>query len=82
MAERRTIESWGSHLNIEGEPLDISEAMLLHLGHLNARLSLMIEHLEDMRMRLTRLELVVRTLVPNYDERARMAPMLPEREVS
>lgn len=71
MAERRTIGNWGAHLNVEGEPLTMEEAMLLNLGHLNARMSKMIEHLEDMRCRLTRLELFVAEMVPGYDDRMR-----------
>jgi hypothetical protein len=73
MAERRTIENWGAHLNVEGEPLTMEEAMLLNLGHLNARFSLMIEHLEDMRMRLTRIELYLSENVPGYDAQTQRA---------
>jgi hypothetical protein len=73
MTDRHPIENWGERLNIKGEELTIEQAMLLSLGHLNARMEKMLDHLEDMRVRLTRLELCVRTLVPDYDERTQPA---------
>lgn len=71
MVERRTIENWGAHLNVEGEPLTIEQAMLLHLGHLNGRLQAMLTDLSDMRRRLERIEIFLARINPEYDEYAR-----------
>lgn len=66
MPEKHTIENWGDRLNIKGEEIEIAPAMLLSLGHLNARLEILIVHLSDMRSRLTRLEMFVEDTVPGY----------------
>jgi hypothetical protein len=78
MAERRTIDNWGAHLNIEGEELTIEQAMLLSLGHLNAREEIQIGHLSDMRMRMRRLERFIARMFPDYDKF--VAEMLREEE--
>jgi hypothetical protein len=57
MADRHTLENWGARLNIPGEELTIEQAMMLNLGHLNARSELMLAALQDMQMRLHRLEM-------------------------
>ena len=75
MAERRTIQNWGAHLNVEGEPLTIEQAMLLHLGHQNSRLQQLINLMQDMQMRLTRIELYMQATLPNYDEITRRAAL-------
>ena len=73
MAERRTIETWGALLNIPGEPLTMEQAMLLHLGHLNARMDAMLTAILDMQMRLMRIELYLKHTVPGYDPITRQA---------
>lgn len=70
---RRTIESWGAHLNIEGEPLTMEEATLLHLGHLNARLDRTMNALEDIQHRMIRIELYMQATIPDYERKSRMA---------
>lgn len=75
MAERRTIEQWGAHLNIEGEPLTIEQAMLLHLGHLNGRLQALLTLTQDMQIRLTRIELYLQETVPDYERTTRRAAL-------
>ena len=73
MAERFTIDRWGARLNLEGEELTIEQAMLLSLGHLNARLEMAVTALQDMQMRLHRMELFVEETIPGYaDHKARM----------
>lgn len=73
MADRRTIEGWGAILNVPGEPLAMDEAMLLNLGHMNARLEVAVTALQDMQARLTRIELFLAASVPGYDDRVRQA---------
>lgn len=80
MAERRTMKSWGARLNAEDEPLTMEEAMLLSLGHLNARLEIMTTHLGDMRSRLTRLEKFAQLTIPGYDDHVRMMLEREEQE--
>lgn len=82
MAERRTIDNWGAHLNANDEPLTIEQAMLLSLGHLNARLEKTVEHLEDMRIRLTRLELYLAASVPGYDAQTKRLAKLALAEAT
>lgn len=82
MSDSRPIEAWASRLGGKGEPLTMEEAQLYTAIAQCDRLFEIRDSLQDVQCRLTRLEHVVRTLVPNYDERARSAPMLPEREES
>jgi hypothetical protein len=71
MADRRTIEGWGAILNVPGEPLAMDQAMLLNLGHMNARLEIAVTALQDMQARLTRIELFLKATIPGYDDHAR-----------
>jgi len=73
MPDKRTIESWGNKLNLPDEPLDMSEAMLLNLGHLNARMEVLLTTLQDMSNRLARLEIWIARAYPDYDDYAREA---------
>jgi hypothetical protein len=73
MADRRTIEGWGAILNVPGEPLAMDQAMLLNLGHMNARLEVAVTALQDMQARLTRIELFLKATIPGYDDQARQA---------
>ena len=75
MAEEHTLENWGRRLNIPGEPLTIERAMLLNLGHMNARLEIMTACLQDMQARLTRIELYLEATLPNYDNITRRAAL-------
>jgi hypothetical protein len=75
MAEEHTIENWGQRLNIPGEPLTIERAMLLNLGHMNARLEIMTACLQDMQARLTRIELFMAETLPNYNGITRRAAL-------
>jgi hypothetical protein len=72
MADRHTIENWGARLNIPGEELTMEQAMLLNLGHQNARSELMLTALQDMQMRLQRLEMYLEDddRLPGYAEHA------------
>ena len=73
--EKHTIDGWGSRLNAPGEPLTISEAMLLSLGHLNARSEAIAASLLDIQIRLTRIELFLQETIPNYDRVTRRAAL-------
>lgn len=73
--EKHTIEGWGARLNAPGEQLDISQAMLLSLGHLNARMEAMATSLLDIQIRLTRIELFLQETVPGYEKVTRRAAL-------
>lgn len=73
--EKHTIEGWGARLNAPGEQLDISQAMLLSLGHLNARMEAMATSLLDIQIRLTRIELFLNETVPGYERVTRRAAL-------
>lgn len=79
--EKHTIEGWQARLNVQGEQVTREEAMLLHLGHQNYRLELLVTALEDIQMRVTRMELFLQSIVPNYDAycRARLKLELSEK---
>lgn len=80
MADKHTIENWGERLNIKDEPLTIEQAMLLNLGHLNARLELLLAANQDMQMRLQRLEMFAEDAIPGYGEHAERIRQRQEQE--
>ena len=65
--ERRPIKSWGSRLGGEGEPLTLEEASLLAALSQADRLLECVTALQDIQMRLTRLELFVSAVAPGYE---------------
>lgn len=78
--ERRPIRAWASRLGGEGEPLTLEEAGLLAQIAATDRLLECLTALQDMQMRLIRLERFVTVAVPGYDQAARSQPALPEQE--
>lgn len=76
MTEKHTIEGWGARLNAPGEQLDISQAMLLSLGHLNSRLEGVGAALIDIQCRLTRIELYLQETFPDYERITKRAALL------
>jgi hypothetical protein len=67
--ERRPMKAWASRLCGEGEPLTMQEAALLAQIAACDRLLEVRDALQDVQCRLTRLELALRSLVPDYDKR-------------
>lgn len=82
MTDSRPIEAWASRLGGKGEPLTLPEAQLFASIAACDRLLEIRDSIQDVQCRLTRLERVVRTLIPGYDDRSGSPPMLPEREAS
>jgi hypothetical protein len=68
--ERRPIEAWASRLGGKGEPLTMPEAQLLAQIAATDRALEMLTALQDVQMRLTRLESFVAATVPGYDQAA------------
>lgn len=65
--QSRPIRAWASRLSGEGEPLTMAEAGLLAQIAATDRLLECLTALQDIQMRLTRLEVFVARVFPGYD---------------
>lgn len=74
--ERRPIKAWASRLSGEGEPLTMAEAQLLAQIAATDRLLECLTALQDIQMRLHRIELFMAANVPGYDEQTRVLAAL------
>lgn len=72
-AERRTIRNWAARLSAQDEPLTLEEAQLLAAISASDRLLEVRDALQDVQMRLTRMECFLAAAVPGYDQAARRA---------
>lgn len=77
--ERRPIRSWASRLGGDGEPLTLAEAGLLAQIAAADRLLECLTALQDMQMRLHRIELFLAANVPGYDEQTRVLAALTSK---
>ena len=69
--ERHPIKSWARRLSGESEPLTLQEAHALAAIAQTDRSLEMLTVLQDIQARLTRLEIFVANMVPEYDDYAR-----------
>lgn len=69
--EKRTIRNWAARLSAVDEPLTLEEAGVLAAISASDRLLENLGALQDIQMRLTRLELHIASTVPGYDEGTR-----------
>lgn len=68
--ERRTIKSWAHRLSSPDEPLTREEAQLLATIAGTDRLLELVTAMQDIQMRLCRLEAYIAPRVPGYGHRA------------
>ena len=64
--DRRTIKNWAARLSAEDEPLTLEEARTLAQIATTDRLLEVLTALQDLRNRLTRLEVFIDQTVPAY----------------
>lgn len=77
MEEKRTIKNWAARLSAPDEPLTLAEAQTLASISCADRLLECLTALQDLQMRLTRLELFVAAIAPDYEKSSRaVRPML------
>jgi len=69
--DRRTIRNWASRLSAADEPLSLEEASLLAAISANDRLVELLGAMQDVQVRLTRLEVFAAATIPGYDEQTR-----------
>jgi hypothetical protein len=79
--DRRTIKNWAARLSAPDEQLTLEEARTLAAIAATDRLLEMLTSLQDIQMRLTRIELFVAATIPGYDAgtQALVNRMLAER---
>lgn len=70
MDEKRTIHNWAARLSAKEEPLTLQEAQTLAAISCSDRLLECLTALQDVQMRLTRLERFVARTIPDYDRAA------------
>ena len=70
MEEKRTIHNWAARLSAKDEPLTLAEAQTLAQIGTADRLLELLTALQDIQMRLTRLERYVAAKAPDYQREA------------
>lgn len=73
MDEKRTIHNWAARLSMEDEPLTLQEAQAFAMVSASDRLVECRTALQDMQMRLTRLELYIAAHFHDYTATTRAA---------
>jgi hypothetical protein len=78
--ERKTVTAWAAQLTAPGERLTLDEVQAIAAIAASDRLLELLHAVQDVQMRLTRLELYLLATAPGYDQTTRQLADLAMRE--
>lgn len=78
--DRRTVKDWAAELSAADEPLSLDEVQALAAIAQSDRLLELLTAVQDVQIRLTRLELYLLATAPGYDRTTRELAELAMRE--